>query len=57
MSHSMKIWKKIIEKRIRNETSITENLFDFMPRKSTTEPLFYVRHLVEKYRERRKMYA
>ena len=54
MSHSMKIWEKIIEKRIRCETSISGNQFGFMPGKSTMEPLFCVRQLVEKYREKKK---
>jgi len=54
MSHSMKIWEKIIEKRIRSETSISGNQFGFMPGKSTMEPLFCVRQLVEKYREKNK---
>ena len=57
MSHSMKIWEKIIEKRIRSETAISGNQFGFMPGKSTMEPLFCVRQLVEKYREKKKSYV
>jgi len=29
MSHSMKIWKKIIDKKIRSETLVTINHFGF----------------------------
>lgn len=35
-------------------TSILENYFGFMPGKLTTEPLFGVRQLVEKYSKKKK---
>jgi 5,10-methylenetetrahydrofolate reductase len=35
MNESMKIWEKIIKKRIRGETSISEKKFGFMSVKST----------------------
>jgi len=54
MSHSMKIWEKILEKRIRSDTSISENQFGFTPGKLTMEPLFCVRQQIEKYRENNK---
>jgi len=56
MSHSMNIWKRII-KRIKSETGISKNQFGFMPRKSTMEPLFCMRQLVEKYKEKIKSYV
>ena len=54
MSHSMKIWEKIIDKRVRGETTVTRNQFGFMPGRSTMEPIFCVRQIVEKYREIKK---
>jgi len=54
MSHSTKIWETVIEKRIRSETTISENQFGFMPEKSTMEPLFCVIQVVQKYREKNK---
>jgi len=54
MSHSMKIRENIIKKRIRSEASASENQFGFLPEKLIIEPLFCVRQLVEKYRERNK---
>jgi len=51
VSHSVKIREKIIEKRIRSEKSMSQNQFGFMPGKSTMKLLFYIRQLVEKYRE------
>jgi hypothetical protein len=50
----MEIWKNIIEKRIRSETSVLENQFGFMPGKPTMELLFCVRQLVEKLRKQKK---
>ncbi|XP_047029965.1 uncharacterized protein LOC124637498 [Helicoverpa zea] len=31
MSHTMKVWEKVIEKRVREESGITQNQFGFMP--------------------------
>jgi len=55
MSYSMKIWEKIIDKRIRGETAVTKDQFGFIPGMSTMEPLFNVRQLVEKYREKKNL--
>jgi len=57
MSHSMEIWEKFIYMRIRKETLVTKNQFEFMPQKLTVEPLFSVRQLVEKYKWRGKIYV
>jgi len=46
--------RNIIEKRIRSETSISEDQFDFISEKSTMVPLLYFRQLVEKYRVKNK---
>ena len=54
MSHSMKISENIIDKRVRSETTVTRNLFGFMSGRSTMEPIFCVRQIVEKYRERKR---
>jgi len=54
MSHTMKLWERVMETRIRKLTTITENQFGFMPGRSTTEAIFSIRQLIEKYREQRK---
>ncbi|KAK9118568.1 hypothetical protein Scep_016661 [Stephania cephalantha] len=54
MSHTMKLWERIIDNRIRRETTISENQFGFMPGRSTMEAIFLVRRLLEKYREKKK---
>ena len=48
MSHSMKLWKRVIEARIRKEVTIAEQQFGFMPGKSTTDAIFSLRMLLGK---------
>ncbi|KAL3363598.1 hypothetical protein AABB24_012720 [Solanum stoloniferum] len=54
LSHSMKIWERVVEMRVRRGVSISENQFGFMPGRSTTEAIHLMRRLVEKYRERKR---
>ena len=51
MSHTMKLWEIMIEARRREITNIADNQFGFRPGKSTTEPIFALRILQEKYKE------
>ena len=41
------IWM-VIEHRLRHETTISKNQFDFMLGRSTMEAIFFLRHLTEK---------
>lgn len=50
-SHSLKLWERIIEKRLREKVSISEQQFGFMPGRSTTDAIFALRQVMEKYRE------
>ncbi|KAJ7942760.1 Retrovirus-related Pol polyprotein LINE-1 [Quillaja saponaria] len=54
ISHTMKLWERVIERRLRNETVVSENQFGFMPGRSTMEAIFLLRRLMEKYREKKK---
>ncbi|GJY63207.1 retrovirus-related pol polyprotein LINE-1 [Tanacetum coccineum] len=45
---------RVIERRLRRETRVSENQFGFMPGRSTTEAFHLLRNLMEKYRERQR---
>ena len=54
ISHTMKLWERIVEARLRYEAMISEQQYGFMPRKSTADAMFALRVLMEKYREGQK---
>jgi hypothetical protein len=54
ISHTMKLWERIIEHRLREVTNVTENQFGFMPGRSTMEPIFLIRQLMERWKEQKK---
>ncbi|KAK3510979.1 hypothetical protein QTP70_027789 [Hemibagrus guttatus] len=51
MSHTMKLWERVVEDRLRKVVEICEQQYGFMPRKSTTDATFALRILMEKYRD------
>ena len=51
MSHTMKVWERIIETRLRDRVEISKQQYGFMPGKETTDAMFALRMLMEKYRE------
>jgi hypothetical protein len=51
MSHTMKLWKMIIEHHLRGVTNITENQFGFMTERLTMEAIFLIRQLMKRCRE------
>ena len=51
MSHTMKVWERIIETRLRDRVEISKQKYGFMPGKGTTNAMFALRMLMEKYRE------
>ncbi|GKF54896.1 retrovirus-related pol polyprotein LINE-1 [Tanacetum coccineum] len=50
----MKLWERVIERRVRRETEVSENQFGFLPGRSSMEAIHIIRTLMEKYRERQK---
>ncbi|KAL5181119.1 LINE-1 retrotransposable element ORF2 protein [Glycine soja] len=50
MSHTMKLWERVIERRLRKETQVTENQFGFMPGRSTMEAIYLLRRVMKQYR-------
>ena len=52
MSHTMKLWERVVEARLRAEVNICEQQYGFMTKKSTTDAtVFALMMLIEKYRE------
>ena len=54
MSHTVKLWERIIENRIREVVEFGNIQFGCRKGMSTTEPIFAWRILQEKYQERQK---
>ena len=50
IGHTMKLWERIIERRLRRDLTFSNQQYGFMPGKSTTDALFALRVLMEKYR-------
>jgi hypothetical protein len=54
MNHTMKLWKMIIEHRLRGVINVIKNQFEFMPGRSTMEAIFLIRQRMERCREQKK---
>ena len=54
LSHTMKLWERIIDQRLRDIVSISDGQFGFKPGVGTTDAIFVIRTLCEKYREGNK---
>ena len=54
MTHTMKLWERVIEHRLRGMSHITMNQFGFMTGRSTMEAIFLIRQLMERYKEQKK---
>jgi hypothetical protein len=53
MSHTMKLWERVIEHRLRKLTTVSKNQFGFMPGRSIMETIFLIRQLMERHREQK----
>jgi hypothetical protein len=47
MSHTMKLWERIIEHRLRGVTNVIKSQFGFIPGRSTIEMIFLIRQLMK----------
>ena len=56
MSHTMKLWERVIEHHLRAITRVSMNQFGFMPRRSTMEAIFLIRQIMERYREKKDLH-
>ena len=51
INNTVKIWEKILEARLRDRVEISKQQYGFMQGKGTTDVVFALRMLMEKYRE------
>ena len=54
MSHTMKLWERVIDARLRTTSEVAPNPFGFVPGRSTTDAIFALRILMEKHREKQQ---
>ena len=54
MSHTMLLRERVIERRLRKETRVTDNQFGFMPGRSTMEAVYLLRRVMERYQTDKK---
>ena len=51
MCHTMKIWERVIDTRLRKQVTIHKNQCGFIGGKSTTDTIQAMRIIMEKYRD------
>jgi len=49
LDHAMKVFERVIEKRVRRNVNLDEMQFGFRPGRGTTNAIFIVRQLQERY--------
>ena len=51
LSHTMKLWERVIEGRLKADLRISENQFGYMPSRSTTKVTHLIQRLMKFYRD------
>ena len=54
LSHTMKLWERIIDQSLKDIVSISDGQFGFKPGVETTDAIIVIRTMCEKYREGNK---
>ncbi|EYC19129.1 hypothetical protein Y032_0025g1189 [Ancylostoma ceylanicum] len=54
IAHTMKIYERLLDMRLREMVEISPDQFGFVPERSTIDAIFTARQLMEKYREKNK---
>ena len=49
--HTMKVWERIVEARLRDIVQISKQQYEFMPGEETTDVMFSLKMLIKKYRK------
>jgi Reverse transcriptase (RNA-dependent DNA polymerase) len=53
MSHTMKLWERMIEHHLRKLTTVSKNQFNFMLGRSIMEAIFLIRQLMKRHWEQK----
>ena len=54
LTHTFKIWERVLDRQVRECTDIHGSQFGFMPGRSTTDAIFILKQTIEQYREGQK---
>ena len=54
LEHSMKVWEKILDRRLKTVVNVSSNQFGFSAGRSTTDAIFILRQMQQKYVEKKK---
>ncbi|VDP12800.1 unnamed protein product [Heligmosomoides polygyrus] len=54
ISHTMKIYERLVDTRLREMVATSQLQWGFMPERSTTDAIFIASQVMEKYREKRE---
>ena len=54
LCHAMKLYERMVEKRLRKQIETSSKQYGFRPGKSTMEPIFALRIIQDKYSDKRK---
>lgn len=54
LNHTMKLYERVIDSRLRSECSLSKNHYGFVPGLSTIDPMFALNMIAEEYRAKRK---
>ena len=54
LTHTFKIWERVLDRQVRECTYIHGSQFGFMPGRSTTDATFILKQTIEQYREGQK---
>ena len=55
LSHTIKVWERIIKASLKDVVEINKQKYEFMPGKETTNVMFALKMLMEKYRESQRI--
>ena len=55
LDHVMKVFERVIEKRLRGRVELNDMQFGFRPGRGTTDAIFIVRQMQEKYEQEQRI--